>query len=49
MCYCYMLQGEFIGIIGAVGSGKSSLLFSLLNEMKIIPNLDNQVSRLGYK
>lgn len=33
-------QGELIGVIGAVGSGKSSLLLSILNEMRIIPNID---------
>ena len=35
-------QGELIGVIGAVGSGKSSLLLSILNEMRIVPNIDQR-------
>ena len=34
-------QGEYIGIIGPIGAGKSSLLSSILNEMIIVENNEN--------
>ena len=32
-------RGEFVAIIGGIGAGKSSLLYSLLGEMKFKENL----------
>ena len=33
-----MRKGEFICIIGEIGSGKSSLLSSILNDLKLVDN-----------
>lgn len=38
-------KGEFIIIIGKIGSGKTSLLQALLNEMTYVPQ--NEIDRLG--
>jgi len=41
-------KGEFVCIIGKIGSGKSSLLSAILGEMAFIGNLEKpMISRAG--
>ena len=50
MLFIFM-QGELIGVIGKVGSGKTSLLLSLLSEMRRIDGGDGGTGavRLGSR
>ena len=47
---CYVKKGELMGVIGKVGSGKSSLLASMLGEMtKVSGKISVQVNSFFFQ
>ena len=41
-------DGQLVGVVGSVGSGKSSLISGLLGEMKTISGLVNTQGKIAY-
>ena len=40
--------GQLVGVVGSVGSGKSSLISALLGEMKTVSGMVNTKGKIAY-